>query len=115
MYDKISLPFPFSDLSASIFINVLKNYKSFDYTKIKTIEVKQKILENLDNKNYLYTSLDSPIFTIRTDKYNNLRNKLLEEGINAEPCGYFIGLDNSYSRILREMPACHPGLVPGRA
>lgn len=99
LYDKISLPFPFSDMSASIFINVLKDYKGFDFTKSKTVEVKRKILESLDGKNYLSTSLNSPIFTIKTDKYSNLKNKLLEEGINAEPCGYFIDLDNSYARI----------------
>lgn len=98
LYDKISLPFPFSDMSASIFINVLKDYKSFEFTKEKTITVKKKILESLDN-NYIYTSLDSPIFTIRTDKYKNLKKELFEKGINAESCGYFIGLDDSYSRI----------------
>lgn len=99
VYNKISLPFPFSDLSASIFINILDNSEKFEFTKGKTKEVKKKVIESLDKKNYLYTSLESPIFTIKSDKYDNLNKKLLELGIIAENCNYFIGLDDKYARI----------------
>lgn len=35
IYNEIAIPFPFSDLSASIFINMLKDYKRLEYTKFK--------------------------------------------------------------------------------
>lgn len=99
IYNEISIPFPFSDLSASIFINILKDYKNFEASKVKTIEVNEKIYSNLKKENYICTNLETPIFTIKTNKYSNLTAKLAENGIVAEDCGYFINLDNSYARI----------------
>lgn len=43
--------------------------------------------------------METPIFTIKTNKYKNLTRKLQEEGIISENCNYFINLDNKYSRI----------------
>ena len=43
IYDEIALPFAFSDLSASIFIKIIKNYRKFEDTKVKTMEVNKKI------------------------------------------------------------------------
>ena len=51
-------------------------------------------IEVLKAEDYIYTSLETPIFTIRTDKYENLTKKLSEKGMIAENCGYFINLDN---------------------
>lgn len=99
IYNEIALPFAFSDLSASIFIKALKNYKNFEDTKLKTIEVNKQIYKALKNKNYIYTSIETPIFTVKTDKYENLTKKLMEEGIIAENCSYFINLDSTYTRI----------------
>lgn len=99
IYNEIAIPFPFPDLSASIFIKVLKDYEKLEYTKLKTIEVNKKIYETLKKENYIHTSLETPIFTIKTDKHNNLTQQLMEEGIIAENCSYFINLDSTYARI----------------
>lgn len=99
IYNEISIPFPFSDLSASIFIKILKNYDKLEYTKLKTVEINQAIYKTLKKENYISTNVETPIFTLKTDKYDNLTNKLMEEGIIAENCSYFINLDNTYARI----------------
>ncbi len=99
IYNEIAIPFPFSDLSASIFIKVLKNYDKLEYTKLKTVEINQAIYKTLKKENYISTNVETPIFTIKTDKHANLTSKLMEEGIIAENCSYFINLDNTYARI----------------
>lgn len=99
IYNEIAIPFPFSDLSASIFIKALKNYDKLEYTKLKTVEINQAIYKTLKKENYISTNVETPIFTIKTDKYDNLTSKLMEEGIIAENCSYFINLDNTYARI----------------
>lgn len=99
IYNEIALPFPFSDLSASIFTQILKEANKFEYTRIKTKKIKEKLCSELNPMNYLYTDKETPIFTIKSTKYKNLAKKLLEEGIIAEDCGIFINLDSSYARI----------------
>lgn len=99
IYNEIAIPFPFSDLSASIFINLLKNYDQLELTKQKIREVNQKIYKAISKENYLCTNIETPIFTIKTDKYDNLTKQLMEEGIIAENCSYFINLDKTYARI----------------
>lgn len=99
IYNEIAIPFAFSDLSASIFIKVLKNSDNLEYTKIKTIDANKKLYQALKKENYIYTSVETPIFTVKTNKYENLTRKLLQGGIIAENCSYFINLDNTYARI----------------
>lgn len=99
IYNNVALPFPFSDLSASIFTKVLKERESLNYTKLKTIETNKKIYVNLKEENYIYTSIETPIFTIKSNKYDDLYKKLMQEGINAENCSHFINLDKTYARI----------------
>lgn len=43
--------------------------------------------------------METPIFTVKSDKYDNLYKELMQEGISAENCNYFINLDNKYARI----------------
>ena len=99
IYNEIAIPFPFSDLSASVFIKVLKDYDKLEFTKQKTIEVNKKIYNAIKKENYLCTNIETPIFTIKTNKYDNLTKQLMKEGIIAENCSYFINLDNTYARI----------------
>lgn len=99
IYNQIAMPFPFSDLSASLFIKVLQNYSKIDNTKNMVIDAKEKICEAIREENYVYTSMDIPIFTIKSDKYGNLTKRLMEEGIIAENCSYFINLDSKYARL----------------
>lgn len=99
IYNEISIPFPFSDLSASVFIKILKNWKEFEHTKSKVIEINKKIYQAIKEENYICTNLETPIFTIKTDKYSDLTKKLMEEGVIAENCSYFINLDSTYARI----------------
>ena len=75
IYNEIALPFAFSDLSASIFTKILKRYEELEETKLKTMTVNEKIYKALKKTDYIYTSLETPIFTIRTDKYENLTKK----------------------------------------
>ena len=99
IYNEISLPFAFSDLSASIFTKVLRNHKEFDISKQKLIEANKQICKALKNENHTYTNIETPIFTIRTDKYKDLTKKLLAQGVIVENCSYFINLDSTYARI----------------
>lgn len=99
IYNEISIPFQFSDLSASIFIQILKNYEKLEYTKLKTVEINEKIYNSIKEENYIYTSTRTPIFTVKSNKYENLTKKLIEKGILAEGCGYFMNLDDTYARI----------------
>lgn len=99
IYNEVSIPFAFSDLSASIFIKLLKNHKELEYTKAKTIEINEKIYNSIKKENYICTNTRTPIFTVKSDKYGNLTRKLIEDGIVSESCGYFVNLDNRYARI----------------
>ena len=99
IYNEIMLPFPFSDLSANIFRKVLRDYSKFESTKEKVIEVNRKIYSELRDDNYIYTNIETPIFTVKTKKYKNLSKELKKEGVIAEDCGYYINLNANYSRI----------------
>lgn len=99
VYNEIALPFPFSDLSASIFINILKKSNELNYTKLKTIEINKEIYKVLKKEDYIYTDLETPIFTVKTKHKYDLYKKLREKGIIAENCNQFINLDSTYARI----------------
>ena len=99
VYNEISIPFPFSDLSANVFRNILKNQNEIDYTKEKVKEINKKIYEAIGNNYYLYTDISTPIFTMKSYKYNNLSVELRKKGIIAENCSAFLGLDSSFARL----------------
>ncbi len=99
IYNEITIPFPFSDLSANVYRNILKNYKDMDFTKQKVIDIKKKMLNALKEENYLYTDVRTPIFTVRSNKYENLSKELRNKGILTENCTTYLTLDSSYSRI----------------
>ena len=99
IYNEITLPFPFSDISAYVFRKILENHKDVDNTKEKVIRINKTIQRNLNPSDYLYTDLNTPILTIKSDKYNNLSYELRKNGILAEDCSTFINLDSRYARI----------------
>ena len=99
IYNMISLPFAFSDLSANIFAELICHYDEFEHTKQQVLECKKKILNELNEKSYLYTNVETPIFTIKSDKYDNLTKELVKEGIITERCNEYINLNGSYTRI----------------
>ena len=99
IYNTVALPFAFSDLSASIFIKALQDYSKFEETKQKTISAKKYIFNKLPNSNFIYSDIETPIFTVRTNTYNNLTKELIKVGIIAEDCSNFINLDSSFARI----------------
>lgn len=99
IYDEISIPFPFSDLSANVFVNTIRDYKNIEKTKIKVIEANKKIYSNLEKDNYLYTSIETPIFTLKTDKEVNLKKELLNNNVLVEDGNNFINLNEKYARI----------------
>ncbi len=99
VYNMISLPFAFSDLSANIFADLICHYDDLKYTKQQVLESKRKILNELKEKNYLYTSIETPIFTVKSDIYDNLSKELGKEGVIAERCNEYINLNGSFSRI----------------
>ena len=78
---------------------MLKNQNEIDYTKEKVKEINKKIYEAIGNNNYLYTDISTPIFTMKSYKYNNLSVELRKKGIIAENCSAFLGLDSSFARL----------------
>jgi len=96
IYNEISIPFPFSNIDADYFINVLKRRQEIEYTRDKVIEVKKEILSNIDD--YLYTSIQTPIFVMHKEGIN-LAETLLKKGVLVEKGTNFQNLDNSYARI----------------
>ena len=99
IYNEIAIPFPFSDLSANVYRNIIKNHKEMDSTKQEVMEIKKKMLKALRTENYLYTSIETPIFTVKSNKYENLSNELRKRGIIAENCTTFLNLDSRYARL----------------
>ena len=99
VYDMIAMPFPFSDLSCNIFMNILQNYEEIKNINKMVIEANKEIYNAIDKNNYLYTSIETPIFTLKTDKYGNLKDELLKKGIITENASNFINLDSRYARI----------------
>ena len=99
IYDNISIPFPFSDLSASVYRKILKNHRELNYAKQEVVKIKKEILEGLDEGKYLYTNIETPIFTVKSNKYKNLSNELKKRGIIVENCNAYLNLDSSYARI----------------
>ncbi len=99
IYNMISLPFPFTTYSCNIFERTLKDYDIFKKTNKMVIDAKKEILKNLNEENYLYTDLGTPIFTIKSNKYGNLYEELLRNGIIAEPCTNYLNLDEKFARI----------------
>ena len=99
IYNKITIPFQFSDLSANVFRNIIKDYRKLQYIKEEIKEIKKGILDELKPDNYLYTNIETPIFTIKTNKYENLSAELRRNGIIVENCCTFLNLDNRYARI----------------
>ena len=43
IYNEVTIPFPFSDLSANVYRNIIKNHKEMDLTKQKVMEIKKKL------------------------------------------------------------------------
>lgn len=99
IYNEISIPFPFSDLSASIFVNALKDYENISKTKEQVKEAKEYILKSIGSEKYLQTDNSTPIFTMKTDLDIDLTNKLIELGIITESGKNFVNLDERYSRM----------------
>lgn len=99
VYNEITIPFPFSDLSASIFVKILQDYNNLLYTKSKVVEVNKKLYQTLDKENYLFTSIETPIFTVKTNKHVSLTYALMKNGIISENCSQFINLSSNYARI----------------
>ena len=99
IYNEITIPFPFSDLSANVYRNILKNHKEMEYSKQRIIDIKKKMLKVLKKENYLYTDMQTPILTVKSNKYENLSNELRRKGIITENCITFLNLDSRYARI----------------
>lgn len=63
------------------------------------VEANKEILGKLNKDNYLYTSLETPIFTIKSNKYENLTDELIKRGVITENTSNFINLNSQYARI----------------
>ena len=97
VYNMITIPFPFSDLSCNIFIDILQDYQKMKKYNREVMRANQKIYQTLNKNNYLFTNIETPIFTIKTDKYENLTNELLKRGVISENADNFINLDSRYA------------------
>ena len=99
IYNNISLPFPFSDFAVSILKQKIKDYKKISVYRKRTQKIKEKIVNNINTNNYLYTDMRTPILTVKSEKYDNLYKELLKNGILAENCSQYINLNEKYVRI----------------
>ena len=62
-------------------------------------QIKEKITNSINKNNYLYTNMQTPILTVKSEKYDDLYNELLKNGILAEKCSQYINLNEQYVRI----------------
>ena len=99
IYNEISIPFPFSDLSANTFVNAIRDYKKIKKTKKKVIKANREIYKEIKKENYLHTNEETPIFTLKTDEPIDLMQKLLKTKLISESGNNFINLDKKYTRI----------------
>ena len=99
VYNMITIPFPFSDFSCNVFTMILKDYKKYEKIRQQVIDANKEIYNAISKENFLYTSIETPIFTIKSDKYDNLTEKIMKHGIVTESCNNFFELDEHYSRI----------------
>jgi len=99
IYDKVSVPFPFGKSAMTKFIKVLKHRKRYTKKNKKISKLKKRILESIDANNYLYTSMESPIFTIKSDRCINLAKEFANNNIMVEGCACFVNLDEKYVRV----------------
>lgn len=99
IYNNISLPFPFSNKSVIMFEKNFENTRKNDVYKRKTEKIKNMIIENLKSNQVLYTNTETPIFTIKSSKYENLSKELLKRGMLSEDCSQYINLSEKYARI----------------
>lgn len=99
IYNNISLPFPFSNKSMVLFEKNLKNIMKNNAHKRKTQKIKGIIIEQLKDKQFLHTNRETPIFTVQSSKYENLREELLMQGMMVEDCSQYINLSEKYARI----------------
>ncbi len=101
-YKIMALPFPFSELSKTLFKYALRHnnlfYKGLEQVK----ESKKYILEEIKkNKNIylLYTNIETPIFTIKVENCTDLKKEFKRNKILVESCSEFEGLNQSFVRI----------------
>lgn len=99
VYNKIAVPFPFSEESSKKFIKALNKRKKTIRKIQKIKKYKKLILKDINANSYLYTNLETPIFTIKTDKDVNLYKELLSNNLMTENCECFEGLNSRYVRI----------------
>ena len=99
IYDKVLLPFPFSEDAMNHFIKVLENRFEIQKTLKEIRNLKEYFLSTILNGNILNTSPMTPIFTIYSEKYDNLQNELLKNKLLVESCSFFEGLNGQYVRI----------------
>lgn len=99
VFDRVQLPFPFSEESMNKFIRALNNKKQIKEMIKESQKIKRYIMKNISISNVLSTSFKTPIFTVHSDKYEDLRKELAKNGLIGESCSVFFGLNNQYVRI----------------
>lgn len=99
LFDKANIMFPVSDLACKAFTWIIQNSNLIDYTKKSVQDNKEKLINFLNDKDFLYTDVHTPILTIYSNKYSHLANKLLEYNVISESCEGFNNLNSMYTRI----------------
>ena len=99
VFNKVQVPFPFSEESMNKFIRILSDRREIKNTIKETQKIKRFIMKNINLSNVLSTSLKTPILTVHSDKYDDLRKELAKNGLIGEPCNVFYSLNKQYVRI----------------
>lgn len=99
VYNKVQVPFPFSEDAMYKFIRVLEDRIEMNYLLKEISNIKKYIIDNINSNNLLYTSDTTPIFTVYSNKYSSLKDELYKYNLLVESCKVFDNLDENYVRI----------------
>ena len=78
-------------------IALYQSIESYQIISSKITEAESLLSET--SNNYLYTNVETPIFTIKSEKHENLTNELIKKGVISENADNFLNLDSTYARI----------------
>lgn len=99
VYDKIQVPFPFSEDAMYKFIQVLDNKEELEDILKEISNIKNYIIDNISSNNLLYTADTTPIFTVYSNKHKDLKDELYKNNLLVESCKVFDNLDEHFVRI----------------
>jgi histidinol-phosphate aminotransferase len=97
-YDKVRTPYKMSSVALKLSEIALENEHYLEECRKKLRTGQQRIINSVDCK-VMDTNLDTPIFTLKSEDSENLKQDLKEAGILVNSGENFVNLDSSYARV----------------